>query len=174
MRRSTMRRGGRVPLGQTPKPRVSEADRLAQLTRQIAEESGASCALLLGLVDRRAPGISPSEAAAFVLEEWRKGGDARARVLDRAMKSPAVLAAERELAKEVQTALRDLAGKSYSVERAKEIRLVLVKLLRAKLPKLNIAQLTAAVKDAVDYREDRLVVRTDALLALIAPQPLAS
>ncbi len=175
MRRSTMRRGGRVPLGlNTSTPRKTEADRLATITREIAEESGASCALLLGLIDRRAPGISPLEAATFILGEWRKGGNDRARLLDRALKSPAVLAAERDLAREVQTAVRHLAGHAFSVDRAKDARREVVKLLRSKCPKLPIAQLTAAAEEAIDYRDDRLVIRMDGLVALIAPAPLAS
>lgn len=174
MRGSILRRLVPAPVDTFATRREPEADRLARITREIAEEAGAEAATVLGLIERRAPGVEASDAAAFILQELRKGGDARARVFAHALKSPGVLAAERELAVEVQRILRPFAGKPFSVERAREMRAEIVKFLRAKLPAPPVDQLVAAAAAAVEYRDDRIVLRVDALLPLLVPQPLNS
>lgn len=174
MRGSILRRLVPAPVNTPATRRENEADRLARITREIAEEAGPQAAIVLGLIERRAPGVEASDAAAFILQELRKGGDARARVLAHALKSPGVLAAERELAAEIQKLVRPFAGKGFSVERARELRAEIVKYLRSKLPAPPVDQLADAAAAAVEYRDDRIVLRVDALLPLLVPQPLDS
>lgn len=183
MRRSIVRRttrGGFTPAqralrsGAIQRRDETEADCLARLTREIAEETGAQAAVLLGLIERRAVNVTPAECAEFILSEWRKDGESRARLLGHAMKTPAHLAAERTLAEEIRVALQPLAGKHLNSTRPGEARAAVVRLMRAKLPRMPIAILKRAVEEAIEDRTDRLVVRTDGLVALIVPSPAAS
>lgn len=172
MRRSTMRRHSGA-IGRLPK-REAESDRLARLTREIVEETGAHAPLLLGLIERRAANIGASESAAFILDQWRNGGDDRTRLLAHAVKDGPTIRIEQDLAIEIRRVLAPLAGLPFSVERFGDVRRALVNFLRSRLPKAKAADLVQAAEEAIDYRGDRLAVRMDSLVRVIAAPTLSS
>lgn len=151
-------------------PRTTDAD-LVTAMREISEETGGYAPRLLALIERRQPGVEAIDAARFVLAKWRADGEDRERLIATATRTPEEIAVERAIALEVQGLLKKHAGKAFSVERVKMIRRELVQFLRRKLPKTEIAVLAKAAHEAIDFRADRLVIRLDQVLPLLASRP---
>lgn len=172
MRRHVMRRADRSIGSDAFRRREGESTKLARLTREIVEASGAHAAALIRLIERRAPNVTASDSAAFILAAWNAGGAERERIIAHAAKDDATIAAERDLALEIRRLMKPFEGRGFSVASAREIRLELVRFLRARLPHANVSKLRKAADLAVELRPDSLVLRTDGLVALLRSAPV--
>lgn len=163
---------GTAGLGETR--REARADRLARLTREIVEQTGAHAVPLLKLIERRSANVSADDSAAFILEAWKKDGDDRERLIAHAMKDDATLSAERELSRELQRILKPFSGARFDATTAITVRRRLVQYLRGRVPISIRSHVEGAVDQAVEFTGERLEVRTDGLVRILNLRPLAS
>lgn len=173
MRRQAIRRLRALPGGATQR-RVSDTDRFATIARELAEEAGDKAAELLRLVERRAPSISASESAAFILQEWRKDGPSRVRILAMAAMPVHELEAERALSKEIALALRAMAGAEWGELAEGQVRANLVRYLRAQQMKFRIpaivtlTEIERAAASAVTMTDHRMAISMTPILRLFS------
>ncbi len=180
MRRHLMRPAGvpdaRATIGDPPAP-----DLVATLAA-IRAEAPILAPELIALIDQRADGVTALESATFILRMWRADGPSRERLIARAMKTPERNKLEAEIGLAIQDAVRSLARRPYSVERARDLHAIVVRMVRKLVVErhpligvtLDIAKIKAAVAGAIEWGPDRLQVRIDPIANLLDPPRLAS
>ena len=161
-------------LGRLAGRRENETAQTNRVIGQIVTDAGPEAPALIAMIERRAEDVTRLDSARFIRDEWRAGGERRARLVAHAAKSDARLSEERDFSIALQAALRSFAGEplwdgTVLAIRRKVEGFMVDRLARRMGPAPSLSEIRRAVAAAISVdRASKLVVRVDGLIDLVA------